>query len=708
MKVRWWESDGVTRTPTRHRSASWRARRVGLLVLVWACEGPPGPRGLPGPAGEAGPPGPPGSGAPEQDGGSDAHVPTGGGDASDGLQLEPNGLVGVVSDAAGLLVEAGRVVLVPASDVQASAEIPVNLSVSPAEAEASTVDEPLEDAIDTHDGYPSAALDQLGRYRFTAIADGAYFVVFVPASGDGQHLAGAPAGRLPRDAASLRGGRLDLRVSSTPSASASYVGTGSCLTCHGRHTSLASAHMLTLKKPGQASYLQDTTRAPRIDDALAAFRAGITLTFYDCAAPNDDRPTCAVSETAPADSSRVGFTMALLHDAALPEGADGAYSVEIRSRDGTQRTRYPVVLTLGGVLSHQQFITRVATPSGGITHLVLPMSYQFAGDDSRDSPRDFRWLAYRAEDWLDFEEHTLREPALGEAFDRQCAACHVTGFALSGNDQDGYLASASADRDGVLDLDGDGRLEALFVSCEACHGPGSEHIERAPRGQAIVSPSLLTPERQALLCGACHSNPRGQHGSRPPLDAQGHMPMPGERRKSYLHDHVSRVDAASTDLFPSGDSRQLNQQYTDFIRSPKARSASLLMTCSDCHAPHREADFPASLRAAPDDEAACIACHAQAGDLHAHALEKTHYDHVRGVDQTQLSCVSCHMVRTAAGGARPIALVDRSPATPQVTYLGGDRASHRFSYSGRSLAGEQPIAATQACASCHADFLPNP
>ena len=132
------------------------------------------------------------------------------------------------------------------------------------------------------------------------------------------------------------------------------------------------------------------------------------------------------------------------------------------------------------------------------------------------------------------------------------------------------------------------------------------------------------------------------------------------------------------------------------------------MTCSDCHAPHREADFPASLRAAPDDEAACIACHAQAGDLHAHALEKTHYDHVRGVDQTQLSCVSCHMVRTAAGGARPIALVDRSPATPQVTYLGGDRASHRFSYSGRSLAGEQPIAATQACASCHADFLPNP
>jgi hypothetical protein len=359
------------------------------------------------------------------------------------------------------------------------------------------------------------------------------------------------------------------------------------------------------------------------------------------------------------------------------------------------------------VLSYQQFVTRVAAPGGGFTHLVLPMSYQLAGDDGRASYRDFRWVAYHAEDWLDLGTGALKEPASDEAFDRQCAACHVTGFSLAGDTQKGYLASAAPDRDGVIDLDGDGRLEQLFVSCEACHGPGSEHVERTPRGQAILSPSLLTPERQTLLCGKCHSNPRGKAGSLPPLDAEGHMPEPGERRKTYLRDHVSRVDAASEDLFPSGDSRHAHQQYTEFLRSPKARSANVLVTCSDCHAPHREQDFPTSLRAAPNDDRACTACHAKVSDSHAHALDKTGYDHVRAVDPNKLSCTACHMVRTAAGGARPIALVDKSPATPEVTYLGGDRASHRFEYSGRARAREQPIAATQACASCHADFLPN-
>jgi hypothetical protein len=678
------------------------ARLLVPTLLLLACEGPIGPRGASGPQGEDGTDaparmddagGPPDAGAGADAGVHDARAP-------EDFPLEPLGLVGEVVDTAGELLGSGRVVLVPADEVRALAEAPLDLSLAPAALAAALDDEPLEDVIDARGAsLESAEVDARGRYRFTTLRDGDSFLVFVPAADDTSHLPSMDATRLPRGAAALRGGRLDLRVSCTPSSEARYVGSTPCLTCHGRHDSLASAHALTLRRPGQSSYFQDTRAAPRIDEALEAFREERTLTFYDCAARDDALPLCAVSETAPTDTARIAFTAQLRHEA-------GAYRIELVGADGSGRTSYPLLLTIGGALSYQQFVTRIALPGGGFSHFVLPLSYQLAGSDDRASYRDFRWVAYRPEDWFDLDQRALREPELPRAFDRECAGCHVTGVSLQGDATVGFLASAAPERDGILDLDGDGRLEQLSVSCESCHGPGSEHIERAPRGLAIVSPRLLTPERQALLCGACHSNPRGKDGALAPLDAEGHMPRPGERRQSYLRDHVSRADASEADLFASGDSRHARQQYTDFVRSPKYRSGALLVTCSDCHAPHREEEQPASLWRAPTDEGACTACHAEPADIHAHALAKVEFDHVRAVDQDELSCVACHMVKTAAGGARPLALVDES-SLPVVEYTRGDRTSHRFAFVGREAAREQPVAATERCAFCHADFLSN-
>jgi hypothetical protein len=682
-------------------------RLAAPLLLLFACEGPIGPRGATGPRGEDGTDAPPtmhdDAAAPAEDGGVGEH------DASQpaDFPLEPAGLVGEVVDTAGRLVGRGRVVLVPAADVRALGAAPLDLSLSPEAAAAALDDEPLEDVIDARGAeLESAELDPRGRYRFTTLGDGDSFVVFVPASDDADHLPSMDGTRLPRSAQALRGGRLDLRVSCTPSADARYVGSTPCLTCHGRHESLASAHALTLRRPGHGSFLQDTRAAPRIDEALREFRAGRTLHFYDCAARSDGLPACAVSATAPADATRVALTARLVHDASMAPGALGEYRVELERADGAEQASYPVLVTLGGALSAQQFVTRIALPGGGFSHFVLPLTYQLAGSDDRSSYRDYRWLAYRVEDWLDLEARTLREPALPRSFDRECAGCHVTGVAVRGDASSGFLASAAPEPEGIADLDGDGRLEQLNVGCESCHGPGSEHIESTPRGQAIVSPGLLTPERQALVCGACHSKPLGKGGSLAPLDAQGHMPRPGERRLGYLRDHVSRVDASTDDLFASGDSRHAGQQYTDFIRSPKYRSGALLVTCSDCHAPHREAEQPSSLWRAPGDEGACMACHAEPADLHAHALAEVDFDHVRAVDQDALSCVSCHMVKTATAGARPLALVDQSPL-PRVEYTRGDRTSHRFAFVGREAAGEQPVAATHECAFCHADFLSN-
>lgn len=680
------------------RPLCWLAA-CSLLALA-SCEGPMGPKGAAGASGEAGPPGPEGPQGP-------AGEPSEGGviilypEAGDGLPLEPDGVVGLVRDTAEQPLTAGRVVLVPAAQVEALKGTSIDLNQTPEQAANSKVDEPLEDLIDQNAQLASATVDQDGRYRFSQLADGDYFVVFVPDAADGAHLTSMDPARLPRGAAALRGGRLDLTVSASASGSARYVGSSPCLNCHGRHTALGSAHALSVRVPGKPSALQDTRGRSRLDEALSSFRTGKTLYFYDCAPRTDTLPACALSETAPSDTNRVRARARLAYD-----GVSNTYSVELTAADGSNAQRYPVALSIGGALSYQQFVTPAELPSGLHTHWVLPFSYQLAGKDTNPSYRDFRWVAYRPEDWFDLSSGQAKRPANERAFEKQCVGCHATGAQVFGDAAGGFAASAAVEPQGVYDLDGDGRLELMGVSCESCHGPGSEHIERTPRGQGIVSPRLLSSERQNLICGSCHSNPRGRAGELAPLDVHGAMPRPGARRKNYLRDHVSRIDAQGSDLFASGDSAHSIQQYTDFIRSPKYRNGGLLATCSDCHTPHRDPALPADLLFPTNDNSYCVGCHSAQKDLNAHALDKAHYDHVQGVDQSLLTCVACHQVKTATGGAHVPGLVDNTVTTNVHVYPSGDRTSHRFSFVGRSQANAQPIAATNACAFCHVNFLP--
>jgi cytochrome c553 len=73
----------------------------------------------------------------------------------------------------------------------------------------------------------------------------------------------------------------------------------------------------------------------------------------------------------------------------------------------------------------------------------------------------------------------------------------------------------------------------------------------------------------------------------------------------------------------------------------------------------------------------------------------------------ELTCVACHMARTATGGAARPALRDEFPPVPARQYYGGDLRGHRFNVQRRATAATQPGAANSACATCHAIFLPN-
>lgn len=668
---------------------------LNALLALLACEGPMGPRGFPGPpAGMDG-------GTSELDGAFGA--PDGSGpdaasvDAGSDLSLR-----GRVRDATGSGVGSGSVVLVPAARVAALAATPIDFALSGAAAALTDNDEPLED-LHSDLTLPRAAVASDGSFSFAIVPDGEFFVVYAPAAQDSAHLPGGQLARVPQAADALRGRELELRVSGVPSTRARYVGSSSCVTCHARHSLFASAHALTLRVPGVSGPQQEVAPSARLDEALAAFASSTVLSFTDCQGSGADT-TCSVRSDAPAAAQDVALQVRLGRDLTVSADAPGRYYVELIRGSGAP-VRYRVGLTLGGNRSLQQFVALVTMADGAVQHFVLPFAYQLAGDDTRSAPRDLRWASFRVADWFDAATGALRTPPLARSFERDCAGCHTTGFAVSERGMLSLRGRAVSDAAGSYDLDGDGRKEQLAVGCEACHGPGSEHLEQLPRGQRIVSPALLTPERQNLVCGTCHARQSGKQGELAPLDEQGQMPRAGLARRDFLARHVSRFDAQAT--FPSGDARVHFQQYGDFLRSPKYRNDKLLVTCGDCHDAHRSSGHASDLLLArPSDT--CVGCHARERDVTTHVASKLRFPHDVGVDPARLTCSECHMVRTGSAGAHVPALrdtTDPDPARHRI-YTHGDRTSHRFVFTGRSLAAEQPVAATNGCAPCHGEFLP--
>ncbi|MCB9597286.1 MAG: hypothetical protein H6719_31465 [Sandaracinaceae bacterium] len=651
-----------------------------LAALALACEGPVGPPGDPGGPGEAGPPGPPGPPGPLADAGvDDAPIP-----------LEPTGLVGQVLDTAGQPLVGGRVVLIPATAVTALATTAIDATAAPATAASSAVDEPIEDLLDGSDAFESATIDAAGVYRFTTLSDGSFFVVAAPAAGDTTRLPGGAHARFAQPTAPLVGTRLDLEVSTAPSATARYVGTDACLGCHGTHSALATAHLVGLRVPGQDGYLQDASRWPRFDAMLERFDAGVTLYFHGCDPSRD--PVCQVSETDPGDGS-VSF------EAALESGPTG-YAVTLRNRRGVGETRYPVELTYGGALGRQQVVVPLARPNGTERH-VLPIQYAPTGTVGAIDVLARPWRDVGSTSWYDHVAGTLREPTPTESFDRACAGCHFTGAELAGDATNGFHASGLASPWGELDYDGDGRLEQLNVGCEGCHGPGSDHLDARGRGVAIVQPALLTPGRATTVCGRCHA--RGE----PAWTADGTIVLAGVRREALLAAR-SAPEIGPGDRFASGDAAQHRTQYVDHVQSTMYRNGSILVTCSDCHRAHGGAEDH-DLAAPAQEDVLCTGCHTDLLMPRDHVDARTAAAAHDGLEDSELRCTFCHMPPTATGGARVAGLLDNRPVgAPTVQRWLGDLGSHRWRTAGFDVAEAQPSSVERTCAPCHALVLPNP
>jgi predicted CXXCH cytochrome family protein len=245
---------------------------------------------------------------------------------------------------------------------------------------------------------------------------------------------------------------------------------------------------------------------------------------------------------------------------------------------------------------------------------------------SRYSVASGAWSAVHPDDWQN------------RPWRVHCAGCHVTGF-----DE-----SIQAPRP----------FAEPGVGCEACHGPGAEHVAS---GSEADIPSLrpadgeITAARAYDICASCHS--RGRSPSGVYQFAEGFVPG------AELSDHFTPVAEGDAEAFwPRAVgaplvSRLNYQQAIDLRQSPGHGS------CMDCHDPHGPTGFRAQLREAPETDALCLGCHGEmAGAEHSH--------HPVNAGVPTVTCVACHMPRTATSALpQDIASHAMLPIPPSATAL---------------------------------------
>lgn len=333
---------------------------------------------------------------------------------------------------------------------------------------------------------------------------------------------------------------------------------------------------------------------------------------------------------------------------------DGRYLITTDGPDG-ELTEYEVLYTFG-VDPLQQCLVDLG--GGRIQALSIAWDTRPPADGGQ------RWFHLYPDEAVR-HDHPLHWTGAAQNWNFMCADCHVTNY------RKGYDADTQVF---------DSRWSEMGVGCEACHGPGSQHLEWSKREQwPDKGLSVLLDERQDMLwlqdmermtarrstpltsdkeqqiCAQCHSLrsavAAGYHAGRPLQD-------------------FYRSELLSNPLyFADGQQREEVFISASFAQS---RMHEAGVTCSDCHEPHSQA-----LHA--EGNALCSSCH-----LSSEFDQPGHHFHATGSSGAQ--CVNCHM--------------------PERTYMIVDpRRDHRIGVPRPDLA--QQLGTPDACTACHSDQEPD-
>ena len=165
------------------------------------------------------------------------------------------------------------------------------------------------------------------------------------------------------------------------------------------------------------------------------------------------------------------------------------------------------------------------------------------------------------------------------------------------------------------------------INCEACHGPGQEHIDvcrsakadPAPDDLRIISTKSFSTKQTNAMCNSCHAKMS-------PVSASF---GPGDR----FFDHFDLITLEHRDFYPDGRDLGENYTMTSWRMSPCVKAGQL--DCTHCHTSSGRYRF----KNAKNPNAACLPCHQERVQ---NVTDHTHHD----VNSTGSQCVACHMPTT--------------------------------------------------------------
>lgn len=329
---------------------------------------------------------------------------------------------------------------------------------------------------------------------------------------------------------------------------------------------------------------------------------------------------------------------------------DGGYFVRTDGADGELR-EFPIPYTFG-VRPLQQYLVDI----GDGRYQSLGVCWDARSIEAGGQ----RWFHVYGDEPIDHRDELHWTGAL-QNWNFMCAECHSTRL------EKGYIAAEDRFETTWSEID---------VSCEACHGPGSEHVNWArtiKAGDRRLAAGLRVPvdafwifdegaptARRAVplesndqvdACGRCHSRrslvwPEYRHGE----------PLAETHRVSLLEENLYHADGQILDeVYVYGSFLQSKMYHND-------------VTCSDCHDPH-------TARLSAQGNALCARCH----DTKVFDTPE-HHHHEVGSSGAQ--CVECHM--------------------PSRNYMVVDpRRDHSFRVPRPDLTVD--IGTPNACSTCHED-----
>ena len=224
-----------------------------------------------------------------------------------------------------------------------------------------------------------------------------------------------------------------------------------------------------------------------------------------------------------------------------------------------------------------------------------------------------KWFYLRPPDVLEKLEpgDPLHWTGIAQRWQTMCAVCHSTNLKTS------FDASENRYHTTFSEID---------VSCEACHGPGSLHLELANsrslfwdrhHGYGLAELKGASVEPQLQTCAPCHSRRSELNGTF----------QAGNEFCNHYQLETLRADTYHAD----GQIKDEVYVYGSFIQSRMYHNS---IRCTDCHDPH-------SLELKHPGNETCTSCHQHAAGKYD---VPSHHHHAVGTEGAK--CVNCHMPHT--------------------------------------------------------------